>query len=468
MRNLSKAAAIASLYLALLTFIPLINTAYTGHVEAQAVPGEFLVGFEKIDEEAIALIEKGNFRVVRTIDQIKVLLVKGKTGVSLQAFIESLARQPLVRYLEPNYIVRLPPMKVTQMIEATQVNVELIPSDPWWSTDPVYGFGQWNMRVIEADKAWDIQMGSHDVIVAVVDTGVRGTHHDLDANYMAGGYDWVNWDDDPDDDHGHGTHVAGIIASETNNGYGVAGLAQVSIVAEKVIDSLGSGTIADLALGIIHAADLGADIINMSLGTHRYSETLREAVDYAHAKGSVLIAAAGNDNAYEPYYPAAFENVIAVASTYGEPDDSRAPYSNYGSWITVSAPGGYDFYYVLSTYHLNDDYFAYMYGTSQATPHASGLAALYKSRYPRAKNTEVENALKMAVEDRGEPGWDELYGHGRINAYIALTAARITSVGGKGEIVSLNRPRIWAPWISLTVLVSLASIAFLIVTRIKA
>jgi len=468
MRHLLKAATIASLYFALFAFIPLINMAYTEHGEAQAVPGEFLVGFEEITEDAIALIEKGDFEVVRRMDQIRVLLVKGKDGVSLQAFIQTLARQPLVRYVEPNYIVRLPPLKVTQIIEATKVDVELVPSDPWWSTDPIYGSGQWNMRVIDVDRAWDIDMGSHDVIVAVVDTGLRKTHHDLDANYMSGGHDWVNGDDDPDDDHGHGTHVAGIIAAETNNGYGVAGLAQVSIVAEKVINSKGQGTVASLALGIMHAADLGADVINMSLGTYRYSETLMEAVNYAHAKGCVLVAAAGNDGDDTPFYPAAFDSVIAVASTYGEPDDCRAPYSNYGSWVTISAPGGFDVYSVLSTYYLSDDYFAYMQGTSQATAHVSGLAALYRSTYPAATNMEVGNALEEAVDDKGEPGWDELYGYGRINAYLALTGPQIASVGGEAEIVSLDRSRIAAPWTGLAVLVSLGFITLLIVRRIKA
>ena len=176
-----------------------------------------------------------------------------------------------------------------------------------------------------------------------------------------------------------------------------------------------------------------------------------------------MIAAVGNDNTDRPHYPAALSKVIAVASTYGEPNDVRAPYSNYGSWVTVSAPGGYEGYYVLSTYNQSDDAFAYVYGTSQATPHVSGLAALYKSLHPTATNKEVEEAIERGIEDKGKEGWDELYGYGRVNAYRTLVTIPVTSVGGEGEIVylqgRLNQP------VYLALLTSLVAVALLTVKK---
>ena len=427
-----------------LCLILLMNIATMRNLEAKGIEvilGEFLVGVKEINEDVISLIEANQGEVVRRIDPINVLLVR-VGGVSSQTFRETVASNPSVKYVESNGIVRLPPIKVGSLIEASQVEVAVTPDDTFWSSDPLSGVGQWNMRVIDADDAWDVQMGSPSVIVAVLDTGVFKDHTDLKANYVAGGYDWVNDDNDPSDDHFHGTYVAGIIAGETNNAYGLAGLAQVSIIAEKVLDSTGSGTTADLASGIIHAADFGAHIISMSLGGYDYSTTVESAINYAHNKGSLLIAAAGNEDTSTPLYPAAFDNVIAVASTYGEPD-TRAPYSNYGDWITVSAPGGWDEnendrvdpdeHWVLSLYNI-DHLFAYAYSTSISTPHVSGVAALYKSWYPAATNTQIEEVLKKTAEDKGSLGWDHYYGYGRINAYKALLPT--TSVGGEGEIIA--------------------------------
>ena len=437
------------------------------NMETDVMSGEFLIGVREMNETLIASVEKNGFEVVKKIDQINVLVVKARNGVSVEASIKSLLDSQSIRYIEPNYIVKMTPMKVVKVIEdkglQTSQESRSSPNDPFWFTDPLFGIGQWNMRVIDADKAWGVEKGNHTVIVAVIDTGVRRTHHDLDANYIAIGYDWVNDDNDPDDDNGHGTHVAGIIAAETDNGYGIAGLAQVSIMAEKVLNERGYGTVDNLILGIIHAADSGADILNLSLGTYEYSSALEDAVNYAYDKGCVMIAAVGNDNTDRPHYPAALSKVIAVASTYGEPNDVRAPYSNYGSWVTVSAPGGYEGYYVLSTYNQSDDAFAYVYGTSQATPHVSGLAALYKSLHPTATNKEVEEAIERGIEDKGKEGWDELYGYGRVNAYRTLVTIPVTSVGGEGEIVylqgRLNQP------VYLALLTSLVAVALLTVKK---
>ncbi|HVP40380.1 MAG TPA: S8 family serine peptidase, partial [Candidatus Krumholzibacteriaceae bacterium] len=146
----------------------------------------------------------------------------------------------------------------------------MVPNDPYWSM-------QWGPAKIQADYAWNITTGSKSVLVAVIDTGIAYNHPDLAANYVPLGYDWVNNDPDPVDDNGHGTHVAGIIAAEINNGIGIAGLAQVSIMAEKGLDAYGSGYDDVLAQAIIHATDQNASIINMSWGGSSPSTVIEDA-----------------------------------------------------------------------------------------------------------------------------------------------------------------------------------------------
>jgi thermitase len=385
-----------------------------------------------------------------------------------------------IDFVEPNYIVKTPPFEnnlifeTSLSVKSSEVTSSVFPDDPLWATDPVTGVGQWNMRVISVDDAWNVQMGDRDVRVAVLDTGVFWEHLDLQSSYMPGGYDWVNNDYDPRDDSGHGSWVAGIIAAQTNNSYGVAGIAQVSIISEKVLSGSGSGSISNVVSGILHASDLGVDIISMSLGTSAYSNAMKDAVDYAVEKGCLLVAAAGNNNRSIPHYPANFDNVVAVAATFGEPDDVKAPYSNYGSWVNLSAPGGgeeipnrvptFGEHWVISTSNVQGA-FVSSYGTSAATPHVSGLAALYKSQYPNATNREIVEALKTGADDKGEPGWDEYYGHGRINAYRTLMVPLVKSVGGEGKNLIPNKNHAIPPVIIQTGLAIFLN--FLIYTRFK-
>jgi subtilisin family serine protease len=278
------------------------------------------------------------------------------------------------------------------------------PNDPYWGL-------QWGPKKIEANWAWNKTRGSSDIIVAVVDTGVDYMHRDISANYVALGYDWVNNDNDPWDDHWHGTHCAGIIAAVINNNYGVAGLAQVKIMAEKVLDSSGIGYDDWVANGIIHAADSGAKIISISLGGYGYSKLLHEAVKYAYEKGVLLVAAAGNDNINVKAYPAAYEEVVAVAAT--DEYDDRAWFSNWGDWIELSAPG-------VMIYSTVPGGFAYASGTSMACPHVSGTAALIWSVYQNATNSWIRAQLRCTTDDLGSPGFDEYYGYGRVNARKAV------------------------------------------------
>ncbi len=265
---------------------------------------------------------------------------------------------------------------------------------------------QWNMQNINTEEGWEHALGDN-VTVAVIDTGVDYTHEDLDDNVILG-YDWVNDDSDPMDDHGHGTHVAGIVAAEMN-GIGVVGVAPNSrILAEKVLGADGSGYDFDVANAIIDAADAGADIISLSLGGS-YSRVIEDASNYAYGKGVLIVAAAGN-NGGSVLYPAALDNVIAVSALNS--DNTLAYYSSRGTEIEMSAPGGGD-KLIYSTYPGST--YQGATGTSMAAPHVSGAAALIKSIHPAWSNDEVREHLHSTATDLGPQGKDDYYGHGLVD-----------------------------------------------------
>ena len=191
----------------------------------------------------------------------------------------------------------------------TLVTVALAPNDPFYTTQ------QYGPQIIRAEQAWDAAQGA-GAVIAVVDTGVDFGHPDLQGQLLAGGYDFVNNDGDPVDDHGHGTHVTGIAVAATNNGVGIAGIAPgAKVLPIKVLSSSGSGANSAMAQGIVYAADHGVKVINLSLGGFSYSQTAQDAVNYAWAQGVLVVAAAGNGNSSLPYYPAWYTHVIAVGAT---------------------------------------------------------------------------------------------------------------------------------------------------------
>jgi hypothetical protein len=307
-----------------------------------------------------------------------------------------------------------------------RVRAESFPNDPYWSL-------QWGPKKIEADWAWNATLGNSSILVAVIDTGIDYTHPDLAANYVELGYDWVNNDADPMDDNNHGTRVAGVIAAQINNGIGIAGLAQVKIMAEKVLDEHGEGYVDQLANGIYHATDTGAKIISMSLSTEYNGSLLYDAVKYAYEKNVLLVAAAGNEAppTDNPVYPAAYDEVIAVSST--DENDQKAYSSKYGDWIELAAPG----VNIYST--IRGGGYGYWSGTSFACPHVSGLAALLWSEFPNVTRDWVRARLRETADDLGDPGFDIFYGYGRINARKAIygispainyTLTIATTIGG--------------------------------------
>ncbi|MFH1681750.1 MAG: S8 family serine peptidase [Candidatus Eisenbacteria bacterium] len=316
--------------------------------------------------------------------------------------------------------------------------------------DPFFGF-QWgfhndtlNAGWPDADKnapeGWWLQQET--VLMAILDTGVDRDHDDLSTriwcNLDEAGGDWGvdddgngyvddiwgwNWvQDSPNtwDNHGHGTHVAGIASAWPNNNTGVAGQgwSYQSVMALKVLDENADGNSAWISQGIFYAANKDAKVINLSLGSYNPSAVIRQGIDFAYGKGCVVVAAIGNDDCSLPFFPAAYDNVIAVGGT--DSNDNRAWFSNHGSYIDVVAPGA-DIY---STWP--GDSYAWESGTSMAAPHVSGLAALILGARPGLDNEWVRFIIRNTSDDEiGDlvediAGFDDYFGYGRINDYSAL------------------------------------------------
>ncbi len=313
--------------------------------------------------------------------------------------------------------------------------------------DPLYD-QQWGLATINAPSAWRCGFGgSRDVVVAVVDTGVDLDHPEF-QDKLVPGRDFANGDNQPDDDNGHGTHVAGVVGATADNGEGVAGVAwDASIMPLKTLRADGSGFVSWSTNAVIWAADNGADVINLSLGSIWQLQSFQDAVNYAHNKGVLVVASAGNcgDSSFEqngceyqdqPTYPGAYANVMAVAST--NVADGQSSFSTQGSYVDVAAPGSA----VLSS--LKDADYGYLSGTSQAAPHVAGLAALVKAANPDYTPDQIANAVQSTAVDLGASGWDAQYGYGRIDAAAALegtasAAAAASRAAGPTEIRPLSR-----------------------------
>jgi len=365
--------------------------------------------------------------IVRFANEARFRRVRLAAGENIFAVVRQYQSRRDVIYAEPNYIAH--------KFEA--------PNDPFFAL-------QWHLQAadrggIELAPAREITQGEN-VVVAVIDTGVAYENYrenswnnfthapDLAATEFVAGYDFVNNDTHPNDDEGHGTHVTGTIAGSTNNNLGVAGVApRAKIMPIKVLDNRGAGTYADIAEGIIWAADHGARVINLSLGGPVGTTYLQEALAYAHGRGVVIVAAAGNDGRGSVSYPAAYDEfVIAVGATGA--DKSRPAYSNYGTALDVVAPGGdlsvdqnrdgYADGVLQQTFGRRYDEFNYYFyqGTSMASPHVSGIAALILATNPNRTPAEVQNIIQSTAEDLGASGRDNEYGWGLANAARAAAA----------------------------------------------
>lgn len=321
------------------------------------------------------------------------------------------------------------------------------PNDQMWPQ-------QWHLRTVQVDKAWDLSLGS-PVPIAVIDTGVEVSHPDLAANIWintkevpnngidddgngytddVNGWDFAYGDKDPDDQYGHGTSCAGLAAAVGDNGIGVTGMApRAKIMALKASTNEGYFYDSNDVAAFIYAANNGARVLSMSFFSDRVSNSERLAIDYAWSKGVLPVAAAGNSAHVYPFYPAAYENTLAVAAT--REDNSKASFSDYGSWVDVAAPG-----VSLTTTAVFGGYTNGFGGTSGACPHVAGLAALLFGANPLATNAQVRAAIEDTAVLLNEPPYGEFSNYGLIESYAAMRAILGNTSPGKPPVVRYMTP----------------------------
>jgi serine protease len=395
-----------------------VGTAAAFAGVSQATPGrspgpkedEIIVGVSKTADSPsaeIADVVPGKAEVVHENKELSYVAVKFPSSAAEQAkenFVAAVTKKDRVKYAEQN---------------ATHQAL-LTPDDPEFGN-------QYAPQMVNAPAAWDTQLGSESVTIAVVDQGIKYDHEDLSAQFGTDkGQDFVDSDGDPYPDvladEYHGTHVGGIAAATTNNGTGVSGISNCRLISGRALSESGSGSTSDIADAIQWAADQGATAVNLSLGGGGYTSTMKNAVSYAVNNGCLPIAANGNDGTSSVSYPAAYSECVAVSAL--DPDETLASYSNYGSATDLAAPGSD----VLSTWTTSDKY-KKISGTSMATPVVSGVAGLAASQYS-VTVSELRNHLKATAVDIGLSS--DRQGAGRVDAANAVTTEPGSGDGGGG------------------------------------
>lgn len=410
-----------------------------------------------------------NLNILMNVSKIEAIGQHAKTHTFLIVFTSSVNVLELLQlyrstnvleYAEPDYIAHAAGVKGTNVL-ATTPNDSFYSSRQWGlfnnGTFTVSGmpYTSTNDADVDMELAWEIQTGNPNLIIAVPDTGINLTHNDIaariwnkssiepvdgidnDNNGLIDdfqGWDFVNTDNNPSDDYGHGTNCAGILGAISNNNAGYAGVNWNSkIMALKVLNNNNSGTYSAMSNSIYYAADNGAKIISMSIGGASPSTAISDALIYANSLSVTFVACTMNFNNNTTYYPAGYAatmpNVIAVGSTNSN-DRRTSPFfwsatsgSNYGNHITVVAPGNYIW---GLDYLSNSGYNSYWGGTSQATPLVAGLASLMKSQNASLTPNQIKTIIQNTSQDQvGLPsedtvGWDQYMGWGRVNAFAAL------------------------------------------------
>jgi len=363
-------------------------------------------------------------------------LLPNSNSSSLQQLISELKNDPNIEEVDLNYIV----------------HTTAIPNDPYYSSKGSWGQPYddlWGLKKINAASAWEQTKGSASIIVADIDTGVDRNHEDLTSNMWVNtsetpsngvdddsngyiddyyGWDWANNDNDPMDDNGHGTHTVGTIAAVGNNGIGVVGVNWTSkIMALKYAGSNGSGSSLDGIKALQYAADNGAKVSSNSWGGVFQSSALDDAIKYAHNKGTVIVAGAGNNNGDAlDFSPASSDYAITVAAS--DSTDAKPWFSNWGEKIDVAAPG-VDILSLKAAMAIiwgaipACGNYCRASGTSMATPHVAGLAALLLAKNPTLTNEEIRQIIRNGADDLGSPGKDSSFGYGRINAAGSMNLA---------------------------------------------
>lgn len=390
---------------------------------AEHKPGEVIVKFKsEVSQQTIGgLLSRVGIQIVQRFEAIGVLKCTISTGKSVLKTVEECNADSNVEYAEPNYIYHR----------------FVTPNDPRFSS--LYG-----MTITDADQAWDKQTGSKSVIVGVIDTGMDTDHDDLRSNLWINpgesgggkennrvdddnngfvddfrGWDFINNDNNPFDDNQHGTHVSGTIGAEGNNGVGVVGINwTVSVMPLKFLGGDGSGTTDNAVEAIIYGTNMGAKVLSNSWGGGGRSQALEDAIRFASNHGVLFVAAAGNEfsnNDQFPTFPANYDvaNVISVAASTSS--DNLAGFSNFGRrTVHLAAPGNN----ILST--VPRDGYAQLSGTSMATPHVSGAAALVWAQYPNLNVNQVKIRLLGSV-DRNANFSNKVSTGGRLNVNGAIS-----------------------------------------------
>jgi serine protease len=359
-------------------------------------------------EQTVAQYVPGKAEIVHKNETLRYVAVRFPSQAAdnaRQNFIDAVTKKEGIKYAERNETHR----------------TQLTPNDPQFGD-------QYAPQQVRSDDAWDTTLGDSSVTIAVVDTGAQYDHPDLQGNYESDpGYDFVDNDSDPypdvPSDEYHATHVSGCAAAVVDNGTGVAGQGNSSLINGRALDENGSGSTSDIADAVEWATDQGADIINMSLGGGGYTDTMKNAVSYASDNGVLPICAAGNDGSGSVSYPAAYSECVAVSAV--DSSENLASFSQYGSSVELCAPG----VDVLSTTTETRGSYEKLSGTSMATPVTSGVAGLTLAKWSLT-NSELRSHLKNTAKDIGLSSDEQ--GSGQVDAYAAVTTDPSNTGGGDG------------------------------------
>jgi thermitase len=351
----------------------------------------------------------GDVELKEDLGLSRIYVVAIADAADLEEAVAAFAEVPEVEYAEP----------------------DAIGYGAWMPNDPRLE-DQWNLHStgqmdstpdadVDAPEAWEISRGSTSTVLAVIDTGIDLDHPDL-AGQIVEGYNFITETIPPQDDNGHGTHVAGIAAAATNNTIGIAGVCpRCRVMPLKALDSNNRGYYSDWASAIEYAVDNGAHVINMSLGGDIDSSMLHTAIRYAYQSNVPIVVSMMNEGNSRPYYPAVYTETVAVGAT--DRHDARWVASSFGDHIDLVAPGKS----VLSTYW--DDGYTYMLGTSMAAPHVAGTLGLIHAVHPHYTVEELRHIVRTTADDQVGPpnedkkGWDIYFGAGRLNLARAVQHA---------------------------------------------
>lgn len=385
---------------------------YMNFADSKYVDGQVLVK-TKNQADLGKTLELFGSRSLKTWDDIGWRTLEVPAGESVESFIHKLLQDPNVIIAQPDYLLDVPEPLVDnpeQKRSTAKVLTEDVPVGAEVEMETL-----WGLNNIHAEEAWQQTTGSPDVILAIIDTGVEGSHPEFADKTFIGAYDATGGGVPFSDLNGHGTHVAGIAGDDGRNGK-IAGLAwDCPIMPVKVEDLDGSIKTSYLIEATNYVAQYAADhpedrmVINMSIGGRGYNFAFKDAIDHALAEGVVFVTSAGNDGKRIPQYPSSYNGVIAVAAS--TPFNKKADFSSTGPWISVAAPG----VLVYSTY-LEGSY-EYLQGTSMASPYVTGAAALLLSKYPDLSPVEVKSQLEKTAQGSG---FTEELGYGVIDLEAML------------------------------------------------